>query len=162
MYVPGSYYTPRGFLEFRAPPLKDYAALAKIAIAESPKAFARVPPDLPEYAHLEAFRNQVVAIENDPAGFEKVDSQDPNYVALARAAIAKNPNAFRRVPETSAAYDELKTFRDHVVAIANANGPDQRADVVSKIRQDVPGYFRLLGLRDTVVRVKRVERRAAE
>ena len=162
MYVPGSCYTPRGFLEFRAPPLKDYAALAKIAIAESPKAFVRVPPDMPEYAHLEAFRNQVVAIENDPAEFEKVASQDPNYVALARAAIARDPNTFRRVPETFAAYDELKTFRDQVAAIANANSPEQKEDVLSKIRQDVPGYFRLLGLRNSVVREKRVERRAAE
>lgn len=161
MYVPGSYYTT-GFLEFRAPPLKDYVALAKIAIAEYPKVFVRVLPDIPEYAHLEAFRNQVVAIENDPAEFEKVDSQDPNYVALARAAIARDPNTFRRVPKTFAAYDELETFRDHVVAIANANSPEQKEDALSKIRQDVPGYFRLLGLRDPMVRVKRVERRAAE
>lgn len=162
MYVPGSYYTPRGFLEFRAPPLDDYAALAKIAIAENSRVFVRVPPDMPEYAHLEAFRNQVVAIENDPAEFEKVDSQDPNYVALARAAIARDPNALRRVPKTFAAYDELETFRDQVAAIANANSPEQKEDALSKIRQDVPGYFRLLGLRNSAVRVKRVERRAAE
>lgn len=159
-YVPGSYHTPRGSLEVRAPPLEDYAALAKIAIAESSKIFAIVPPDIPEYADLKVFRDQVVAIENDPAEFEKVGSQDANYVALARVAIANDPNTFHRVPQTFAAYDELKTFRDQVVAIT------KDVNAFSKIRQDVPGYFRLLGLQSRVARrvarEQRGARRAAE
>ena len=150
-YVPGSHAMGQ---EFHAPRLEDYAALAKIAIAGNPNTFRMVPPDLPEYGDLEAFRDRVVAIENDPAKLGQVGPEDPNYVALARAAIERDSDAFLLVPRTLAAYDELEAFRDQVVAIRKDPSTFER------VRQDVPGYARLLGLRDRVVSEKR-EREAA-
>ena len=148
-YVPGS--RPRSANALRAPRLDGYAALAKIAIVGNAATFELVPLDLPEYAALEALRDQALAIWDDPDELEGLRPDDPNYVALAKIAIARRPATFGRVPPTLAAYAELKAFRDRALAI------EKDPETLERVRRDDPEYSRLEALRDQVVAAREME-----